>query len=371
MISHEGQDRLEIKQGGGWLFLFGLPFLAIGLFVMINFQTIPFKDKHGVEQSPLVGLLFGAIFAIVGCVVCFARFGTIIDRRHGTVTTWWGLLVPWRSKSRSLSSFSQVTVSSEVRRTKKSSYLVYPVRLHGLGGNSIELEAPRNPEPARQAAERFAKFVELPLMDTTYGSPIVRQPHELDESLRDRARRTGVKPEIPKTPPGVRSSYRIEGDTLVLEIPPGGVLRQLSLPLGLGVVVPMIAGAVFFSDIDLGDMSRQMTTLLWIAAGFMVGVPLLAMLLPALHRGMQRTYVELTPAMLTVNRHSPLYRSTTQIPADELEELEIVWGSNVRWTGPSHAILARSDNAAVQFGEGLSREELHWLRDVVHAMVTA
>lgn len=272
-----------------------------------------------------------------------------------------------------MSQFSQVTVSSEVRRTDKSTYVVYPVRLRAASGDTISLEESHNPDSARRAAERFAKFLSLPLVDSTYGNPIVRQPHELDESLRERAQRTGVRPEIPKTPPNIRSTYRIEGDTLVLEIPSSGFLRAFSFPMVVSLIAPLIAAWLFFFGAGAQEMSREFLTILLILAGGVVGLPLLSIGLPALHRGLQRTYVELTPQALTVTSRSPIYRSTTTIPADELEELEIVWTSMTRlnFRRPCQTILARSDNATVQFGEGLPVEELRWIRDVVHNMVTA
>lgn len=372
MTSYDGDDRLEIKTGGGFLMLFGLPFLIAGLAVIVDSQTVAAKNP-GAHQSPLFAFLFGAVFAGVGAVIMFGRAGTIIDRRVGTITTWWGLLVPMCSKTRPLNEFSKVTLGREVRRSNKRTRVVYPVRLVSAGSANLNLEEPQNVEKARQKAERIAKFVGLPLVDTSHGSPIVRQAHELDESLRERARRTGVRPEVPKTPPGVRSSYRIEGETLVMEIPPGGLSRMLSFPLVVAGAAPLIAGLMFFNGIRLGDMNGQMMSFLLVASGAIVGIPLLTIVAPTLHRAWQRTTLELTSHTLTVTSRSPLYRSTTRIPADELEELEIIFGGDMGrgWGRPGHSILARSDHASVQFGEGLPMEELRWVRDVVHSVVTS
>ena len=371
MTPYDGDERLEIKTGGGILFFFGLPFVIAGLTVMVDSQTAALKNA-GAQQSQLFALLFGAVFAIVGGAIMFGRAGTIIDRREGTVTTWWGLLVPWRSKTRPLSNFSTVTLSREVRRSNKRTRVVFPVRLVSPRSANLDLEESQNAEKARQKAERIAKFMGLPLVDTTHGSPIVRQAHELDESLRERARRTGVRPQVPKKPLDVRSSYRIEGETLVLEIPPGGV-RLFSLPLGLAVAAPLFAGVMFFTGVGLGELNGQMMSFMLLVAGVIIGVPVLTIAGPTLHRAWQRTILELTPHTLTVIGRSPLYRSTTRIPTDELEELEIVFGSGMGRIGfrGGHVILARSDHASVQFGQGLPIEELHWVRDVVHSVVTS
>jgi len=69
------------------LFFFGMPFLLVGLVVLFKSDAVHFKGPNGNELPDVVGILFGAVFAIVGCVIMFGRSGTIIDRRHGTITT--------------------------------------------------------------------------------------------------------------------------------------------------------------------------------------------------------------------------------------------------------------------------------------------
>lgn len=369
MMSNDSHDRLEIKSGGGCLIFFGLPFFCGGLAIIIAGDSELIKDAEtGAGVPPMLGL----VFAVVGGLITFGRAGKLIDRTAGTITTWWGLLVPMRSKTRPLDEFHEVTMRREVRRSNKNTRVVYPVRLRARQGADLTLEELQNEKQARRTAERVAKFLGLPLADTTHGTRIVRQADELDESLRERARRTGVQPEVPPKPPEARSSHRLEDDTLVLEIPPSGFTARLAFQLAIVVAAPMMIGSVFFGALMVGGVD-DWTFFLWMVV-MMLGVPLLAIGVPTINLARQRTVLKLTPQTLTVSCRGPFFGRTTAIPADELEELEIVPGhpsSNRGLFRQGSSILARSDHASVQFGEGLTLDELRWIRDLVHSVVTA
>jgi len=87
-------DILEIKQGGGCLSLFGLPFLAGGIFLMsAGLGIVRFSNP---EEIPAWGylllILFGAVFSSVGGALVFGRTWLRIDRSNESITKMKGLL---------------------------------------------------------------------------------------------------------------------------------------------------------------------------------------------------------------------------------------------------------------------------------------
>lgn len=126
------------------------------------------------------------------------------------------------------------------------------------------------------------------------------------------------------------------------------------------------------------------------------------------HREARRsTLITLTPALLRVEERSGGKSTVTEIPANELEELDLPpskgRGGSVAWpsrlpkydlpeTGidrlpdgrpmprilvslmkrlKSPGITARSDTAWVQFGAGLPEEELHYLHALMKKILTS
>ncbi len=219
-------ERMVYRSGGGCLMLFGLPFLVAGAFMIVapflegRFQM---KDsKTGRPMPPAVGLAMGAAFAAVGIGLMFGRSGKTLDRRADTLTAWWGLLVPFRRKEHRLSAFERVTLSREIRHSKNSTYTVYPVRLEGAGVPKVTLEEPRDMNAARALGEEAAKFLGRPLADSSTGSQVVRQPGELDESLRERARRTGERPQVPPPSPAAGAPPASSPTPCASRLPPRG-----------------------------------------------------------------------------------------------------------------------------------------------------
>jgi hypothetical protein len=82
-------DLYTTRSGGGTLSsLLGLAFFVAGIGIMSLF----FAGQYS-------GLIFATIFAGLGFILLTARRGITIDRRLGTVETWWGLLIPFLRNS--------------------------------------------------------------------------------------------------------------------------------------------------------------------------------------------------------------------------------------------------------------------------------
>ena len=379
-VNSNDPDRMVFRSGGGCLAVFGLPFLLAGLAVMTSPLWGPMKDSKSGEAPPWFFVIpFGAVFATVGAGLVLGRAGKEIDRRAGTVTTWWGLLVPFKSATRPLADFEAVQVTKEVRRSKNSTYTVFPVRLTASVGKNVSLEESRDAMKARKAGEEAAKFLGFKLIDRSLGETIVREAEELDESLRDRAKRTGETAGVPDPPAGGRCTHSVVGDTLVFEIPPTGFKAGHLVAMAAGALIPIIVVAFFaFPMLRDDKMPSGVKLIFMLFLGvFFIGLPLVFSFGAAISGAKARTTVEVSPGLLKVTATRLMGTKMTAIPTDELEELRLMRGGaagagsvQAALAGKAQVILARSDNATVTFGTGLSNAELEWMKAIIQNVVT-
>ncbi len=129
-------DVLEFKnERKPWV---GLLLTVMGLAVLIVPRLV-----SGFEDLPLwVQLLFGVVCLIPGLWMLFGLSVHRFDRKRGTVTSAWGLLVPFKSSERPTDDFRTVvickerqtesrrrgtTTGTQVKETR--TYFIYPVKL--------------------------------------------------------------------------------------------------------------------------------------------------------------------------------------------------------------------------------------------------
>ena len=78
-------DRYSVKRGGGCLMLFGLPFFAAGVGIIIAALAGAMDNESG-EPAPLYFVIpFGLVFASVGAGLMFGRAGVDLDSRSRTI----------------------------------------------------------------------------------------------------------------------------------------------------------------------------------------------------------------------------------------------------------------------------------------------
>jgi hypothetical protein len=359
-------ERYEMRQGGGWLVWFGFPFLVAGLAVAAS----PVWASEPPGQA-WVAIPFGLLFSAVGAGLMFWRGGMTIDRHGGKIRTWWGLVVPWQQKEYRMEDALGVTVSSEVRRSKNSSYTVYPVRLQGEGFQ-VDVESPRDYPEARRQAEQLAIFLHLPVRDSSTGTIVEREAGRLNENLRQRAKRTGVSRQLPPPPAGCRIQSRIGGGTAEFGIPAQGYRPALFL---LFVPVLLFSGFAYFFVLRHffggdGPFADRWPFLLF-GALFLI-VPVVAMAGVILRQATVEERIAVSPQTLRVEMRTRFSNQSTEIPAAELEDLAL--GNPDPMGGAAFSarggICARSDQASVVFGTALTVEEQRWLRDVIGYVVT-
>jgi len=367
--------------------LFGLPFLAAGLGIMIFGSTGKFKDDSGKPMPPIVALLFGGVFAMVGGGLVFGRSGVILDKRTKRAVKWWGLMVPMKQTTVPLETVSQVAITKEIRRSDKSTYTVYPVRLsHGEG--RFHVCEPRSYKNARSEAEDLAKFLEVELADMSEGEAKVRQANELDHSIRDQARNRGESIEVPAVPTGCRVKHDLSSGKLTLEVPAPGISPALLVVFGVAGLVPL-GFLGFMASKIFGDGGAPLFfkaffavfALVFMAPIFLIPGRMFLM-------GKSRERVSVTPEELELAIVSPLWTKSVSIPADEIEELELAGEARaggyaaageappfvksvVHGLGGGATIVARSDKQSLNFGRGLTVPEAQWMHALIKRVLTS
>lgn len=389
---------LEIRSGGGCLALFGLPFLLAGLFIMlVPSGLIPFEER---PEGPLVSVLivlFGSVFTIVGAALVFGRAGIVLDRGRGRITQWYGLLVPMKRVETMLDAVRQVEM--DFSRGDSDSADTWPVKLSGEGiPKPIAVAQPTDFAEARQMAEELARFLQKPLVDSSTGEKVTRDPEHLDESWRERARRTGeAASPLPPQPPGMRARVERTAEGYIFHIPGPPLAWYHFIP----VLFPVFfAGFVawFFLPALLGlpmpDWIRYF--FLGFIGLFFIAGPVVSALLTLLRLKNQFERVTVTKAILRVEALKRGKRTVAEVPVDELEDLvsptarslmdslevkgmkKVPLGNTgtprmpdgrpvprfllslMKMSG-SRGIVARSDRAVVEFAAGLDEAETAYL----------
>lgn len=375
-LREAGPGKLQGSSGGGCLALFGLPFLLAGLFVLIAGSLGKMESETG-DPAPLyVVIPFGLVFASVGSIFVFGRYGIVIDKDAGEITTWYGLLTPMKTKREPLGELDEVRVTKELRRHSNSTNTVYPVRLVA-GTKPLTIEENGTYGQSRKLAEDLATFLELPLVDQSSGQSIRREAAELDLSLRERIAQRGEQITWPEPPPEMQSTYEILDDTVRIDTPPPGftAVHALATVGGLvpaGVVLAFLYFTGFFDDGFMDDPAGH------VFLGFLVFffgvVPLLISAGPALNNAVERTVVLASPQELRVTWRGLIKRERA-IPTTELEELELI--GNVRrsrrhgrFLGGASAIVARSDTTAIELAPRVDGAETAWIYGAIKYVVT-
>ncbi len=397
-------DIIERKSGGGCHTLFGIPFFLAGLWVLLIGLGLGQVPASGGFLASAVAVLIGLIFTAVGAMLAFGRSGLIIDRRENRVVQWQGFLIPLRRTVRPLDSFDGVRIDC----TRINKTTTYPVQLKREGdtAGTITIESPSDCQRARQSAETLARFIRKPLEDRSSGKPVIRDPDHLDESLRARVRRLGgEKGFFPPQPLPMRTKIDQAAEGVILSIPsplfgPGRLFR---LVVALVVAVAGIAG--FFILPGLLSLPAP-PPVRYLIIGLIILFTILMPILAVLRSSGRTARITVTRALLRVEEGRIGKGRTTEITADELEELDYVDRraalTGIEWPGmkklkdfgytgtprlsdgrpvpkilltlarlaPSQGITARSDRAVVTFGKGLPDEELSYLYFLIRKILT-
>jgi hypothetical protein len=117
---YDAPDRLKIREGGGWISVFGLPFFSGGIFMLLAVTAIiPVSNSGAMPPWGWLALTgMGLVFTAVGAAFVFGRAWTTLDVTRRLVIKQWGLLIPLRERTYPLNAYSAVTLGSVPRRLR-------------------------------------------------------------------------------------------------------------------------------------------------------------------------------------------------------------------------------------------------------------
>ncbi len=320
-------DVLETKGSLIVRLAIGLPALwGVILLILIKYDVVTLPGST-VVISNAIAILWGGILLMIAMAAFLGVSKVVLDRGAGTVVKWWGLLVPFRKKTKRLEEIKSVTLREQ---HAGDSGHVYAVALEADDGDPKppRLAAPKGYQEARSLAEYVAGFLNKPMVDYSSGVAVERAPDELNESFRERAKRTGVdKDALPPEPLDMKTIVRDQGETAVIEL--SGMFK-----------------------------------------------------------------VTATASVLKVEEFSRTETKVTEIPVDELEDLEMATAEsyvqskaapgaktpdrqhlpigllNLASDYVSPGITARSDRASISFGAGLEEDELKFIHALLKKIIT-
>jgi hypothetical protein len=165
--------RLEIREGGGCLTLFGLPFLAVGIYASLATLGLVTMRSDGHPATQAAAAVFAVAFTLVGGVISFGRSITTIDVGQQVVTKQWRILLPVRTWTYQLGDYTIVSLAFV--RGDSDSADRYPIALKGNTSAPLQLCSPTQYAEARRCATAVARQLDLDIEDTStdhgFGAP--------------------------------------------------------------------------------------------------------------------------------------------------------------------------------------------------------
>jgi hypothetical protein len=395
-------DTLEIREGGGCLSLFGVPFFLAGCFVtLIGLGVVPVRNAADLPRWawPLIVTL-GLAFVAVGGGLVFGRRWIVLDTGRSRVTKRWGLLIPFRTEGEHpLQDYDAVVLRFEAGDSDSAD--TFPVALRKRdGGADLRLSSSTAYENSRQAAAQVARFLAFPLVDAATDHEIIVDADRADAALADRARRAQGAADRPARPLRMRSQVQ-ESATQVRIIIPGSGFRVLSL---LGIVIPV--GILSYAAPALLEFFDQTHTPPAVQIAFLGFLVLFFGLVPifgsvrSLIAGVRgHTRITASPDGLAIEEQGAWRVHRSEFPAKDILDLDygtagdaadavrrtaerkaseagarisattrnraLRWAVALSRTAKSNGITAKTRRGLFTFGAGLPDDEIRYLHGMM------
>lgn len=277
--------------------------------------------------------------------------------------------------------------------------------LSGRSSQSLEVCAMSDLPQARVEAERIAKFLDVPLHDVSSGKILTRETGTLDVSIREKALRAadsmtdephseveggvkaardsamadisnGSQQRTPAEPPeGCRIVQRSESQGWEFQRPVPTLTRLRES--GLWIMIPILLVMLVIFPFDTKTGSANYET-------FLIPGVVAAMFLYSLFNLLLRKRLTLTDTHILIE-YQRLFgrRESRELLIDDIEELEVVRSEGYQADGKNQThrlgklprsrwvVRATADRGSLEFGHGLSREELEWLRETLLYLVVS
>lgn len=268
-------DRLQIREGGGCMSVFGLPFFGAGLFLFLSLLGIvPVSNADDLPALawPLL-MLMAIAFTAVGGVLVFGRSWTTIDRAQREVIKQLGLLIPLHHRTMPLDGC--IAVRLDFVEGDSDTADRFPIALRSNIGPDLSLVSFTAYAQARECARAVAEHLRLEIEDTSTDHATRLSPAEIDLPLQRRSHGGGMPADATR-PPDARSRVTQDAGTVTIVIP----VHPVHGLVNAAGVVPIAIGLSFGPS--LARFFRQSSTpdpVAWVFLGFLA---LFFVVLPAM-----------------------------------------------------------------------------------------
>ena len=348
-------DQVQIRQGGGGIALFGLPFFSAGVFMLlITVGAIPMSNSDTISLPGQLGLLFmGLVFTAVGGALTFGRAWTTVDSTRREVIKQYGLLVPMHTDTRRIDESVAVVLGFVAGDSDSADQ--FPVTLRSRAGQDLKLHSSTQYGDARGYAVAIASLLRLDFEDATSDHPVRVSAGQADMSLQQRLQMDGLQNE-PARPMNARTEVVREPDGVRITIP-----TPHSHPFTYALtLIPVVVSLVFVSP--LLRFFRQTRTPEPIGLIFIGFIILFFVFLPAItalngylraRRG--RTYVTVSPRGIGLQeRRAWRTGPVNMLPATEILDIDFSTSESVT----TAARFAAEQRVRASSGSGTTSPEI-------------
>jgi hypothetical protein len=392
--------RLEIREGGGCLTLFGLPFLSVGIFMSLAALGLVTMRSDGQPATQAAAAALAVLFTLVGGVLTFGRSITTIDIGQQVVKKQWRILLPVRTWTYQLSDYTTVTLAFV--RGDSDSADKYPIGLKGNAVAPLSLCSPTQYAEARRCAAAVARHLGLDIEDTSTDHPSRVTASEVDAALQDRLRSASAPAPAVLRPPVMMSEVSDDGGAvrIAIPIPPLHPLVAIGGLFPAAVAMGMLGWLGFFSS------PRPLAAIEWIFVGLLFAgfgvLPAASVVGRWLQSRVGRTIVTVSTQELRVQQRGMLRtRTVATLPATEILDVdystkESMMASARRnaeeqtatmrqtrvssstgsvgtervftvlsWFLKGKGIIVKTRTGLTTFGEGLADDEIQYLHSIV------
>jgi hypothetical protein len=256
--------RIEIREGRGWLTVFGLPFFGAGLFMGLSLLGVVASTGLDTSAARIMLPLMALAFTGVGGALVFGRVWTAIDRAEGTFERQWGLLLlPLRTETARLEECTAVVIGFTPGDSDSADR--FPVTLKSRSDRHRNVFVAGSYADAREFATVIARLLAVDVEDATTDHAISVPASSGELSLQDRLRRDGRHESTPPYPSNPRSEVRAEGNGIRIRIPAAPTRPFL---IAATMVPVAIVVAVFGPFKEFFDRTKTPGPIGWVFLGF-------------------------------------------------------------------------------------------------------
>lgn len=365
---------LAIKQGMPAMRLFGCFFFVFSVLVVIATVSGGTFTVNGRPGTPTEKVVFNVLFVALTIVLLGYRRGTFLDTRMRKLTTWHGLFIPIWKKQYSLDNVQQVKLTENLEGTHEQTHREY---IAWVSGEDLLVRCYKftDLKKVRHEAERIARFLHVPLEDSTSGHLVKITPDELGEPLRKRLQRNGQEQLWPVPASDSRLLVRTESGLTAIQLPK----RGMQLRPGFYIqCIPLFAmGAwfmkTFYYPIATGaEGAPPIASAGWFFLFGLCNVFLLIFLSPIiiyikarLKQGESETII-CTRDELKIMRRKPVTLATNEIIEFRLDQPEV---RARKQRQKSKGLVIETGAEEIRVGDFLNPDELAWLRDALSHLI--